>query len=143
MTQQYIEPTRQSRIGLLLVGLAAISIALVLFHFGPTFFQPPSSLSACEDIVHYRDMMQKASLFLLVPGLWLCFYASRILRSGQSPAPGAWVLHRAAVKTGPQVTRAGYLLLALGIVVAVSPVYFWSDLSQFEKEKVSLFCTGT
>lgn len=141
MTQEYIEPTRRSRIGLSLVGLAALSIALVLFYYGPTFFQPPSSLSVCDNLNHYRSMMQKSSLFLILPGIWLCFYAGRILRSGQSPAPGAWVLHRAAVKTGPKVIREGYLLLALGILIAVSPAYFWSDLSEPEREKVALFCS--
>lgn len=141
LTQEYIEPTRQSRIGLTLVSLTTIGIAFVLFHFGPTFFQAPPSLSVCEVLDHYRHMMQKGSLFLIIPGLWMCFYASKILRSGQSPPPGAWVLHRAAIKKGPHVTRVGYFLLTLGILVSVSPAYFWSDFSQFEKSKIDLVCT--
>lgn len=141
MTQEYIEPTRQSRIGLLLVGLSAFSLAIVLFLFGPTFFEAPATYPVCEALDHYRGMMQKGSLFLILPGLWLCFYASRILRSGQSPAPGAWVIHRAAIQTGPEVTQHGYFLLMLGLLIAVSPSYFWSDFSQFEKTSVALVCT--
>jgi len=143
LTQEYIEPTHQSQIGLTLVGLTAVCIAFVLFHFGPAFFQPPPTNSVCETLAHYRGMMQKGSLLLILPGLWLCFYAGRILRSGQSPAPGAWVLHRAVIKTGPHVTRVGIFLIALGIIVAVSPMYFWSDYSQFHKGSIDLACTGT
>ena len=142
LNQEYIEPTRQSRIGLALVGLAAVCLAVLLFLFGPGYFQAPPSLTVCEVLDHYRGMMQKGSLLLIIPGLWLCYYAGRILRSGQSPAPGAWVLHRTAVKTGPHVTRVGYFILALGVLVAVSPAYFWSDISQFEQSKVDIFCTG-
>jgi hypothetical protein len=142
LTQEYIEPTRQSRIGLSLVGLTAIGVAFGLIYFGPTYFQPPSSHSVCEALDHYRGMMQKGSLFLIIPGLWLCYYASRLLRTGQSPAPGAWVIHRAVIKTGPEVTQSGYFLLLLGMLIAASPSFFWSDFSQFEKENVALVCNG-
>jgi hypothetical protein len=143
MTNEYLEPSRNGWLAVtsvLVVGAAAL---LALHHFSPAVMDPLSAMpSVCDELAGYRRLTQMGSLLLLAPGLWLTLYGVRILRSGQSPPPDAWVLHRVLVKRGAHVKRVGILLIATGVLVCLLPAYFWSDVSRLGRAEVGQLCAG-
>jgi hypothetical protein len=138
---EYLEPMPQSRLGIGIAILAALLIGAALYHFSPPALSRLSAMpSLCEQLAGYRRWMQLFSAALPIPGLWLALYGRRILRSGQSPPPDAWVLHRVRIKRGPHVTRVGIALLVLGIAVTFVPLYFWTDQSRLDRASVAQVC---
>jgi hypothetical protein len=138
---EYMESTPGIRLAMASVLAVGIVVAWLIYAFAPLVMAPLAALpTLCEELAGYRALMQWFSLVLPVPGLWLVLYGSRILESGQSPPPGAWVLHRTLVKRGPHVTRVAVALAAVGLLVSLVPLYFWSDQSRHERTSIAEVC---
>ncbi len=114
-----------------------------MFLLSPLLMAPLAATpSLCDELAGYRRLVQTISLTLPVPGLWLAFYGRRILKSGQSPPPDAWVLHRVLVKRGAHVTRVGVMLVAVGVAITLLPAYFWYGRGPVEGHEVGRICEG-
>jgi hypothetical protein len=138
---EYMDATPRGRLAMASVIAATVAVAWLMYAFTPTVMAPLAALpELCEELAGYRALMQRFSIVLPVPGLWLVLYGSRILKSGQSPPPGAWVLHRTLVKRGPHVTRVAVALAAVGLLVSMVPLYFWSDYSRLQTASVAQVC---
>jgi hypothetical protein len=138
---EYLEPTRIGQLAMASVILAGLATLVMLYLLAPSVMGPMQSLpTLCAELDAYRRLIQKLSLALPIPGVWLALYGRRILKSGQSPPPGAWVLHRTLVKGGAHVKRVGWAIVAIGIVISVMPLYFWSEQSRQQRAAVAEVC---
>lgn len=143
MNEQYLEPTRRGRIAVLSVIAVAALVSILVYCVAPLLMAPLSATpSLCDELAGYRRLMQWISLLLVAPGIWLALYGRRILKSGQSPPPDAWVLHRVLVKRGAHVTRVGVLLVVIGVVVTLLPAYVWHERAPAPGTAVGQVCEG-
>lgn len=126
MSDEFVEPTRDGRRHLLwLLMLGILAGALLQFWLKPAFLSYVKSLPSCEQFKWLRIWLVSA---LCSPGLlalWGIVHSIRLLKSKQSPLPGAWVWRRTPVKRGEVVRLRAFALLFLSAVAIAVPVVGW------------------
>lgn len=122
---EFAEPTRSSRIKALLAFFFA---GMVWLFFGPAWralIQPRMDLPVCEALPWIRG----AAAFYLVSFLLVAALCARfsylILRSGQVPVPGAWLLFRRRIRRGWSAKLDGMAAGAMALFFIGLVAWLW------------------
>lgn len=152
MSEEFIEPTRQSRRNLLLV-YAALVIGFVFLQSWamPAFFDYGKSLPPCDQVIVLIKAIIATLLFPVAIGIWGVFHARKLIELKQFPLPGTWVFRRKLIKRGRAIRYRAYALLVLSVVLIVlcfaslrfiKPVFMSLAMKHNCSDKVSLGADG-
>jgi hypothetical protein len=126
VSEEFIEPTRQSRRNLLvLCGGGVVIGALLRFKLVPAVSSYISSLPECQQLPWVYAILASALCVPSVTAIWAVWYARRLLTLKQFPPPGTWVFRRTRIRRGATVRWQAFLLIAWSIACAPFPVYGW------------------
>lgn len=131
MTEEFLEAFPRSRRGLILLLVSVVALAAtVQFWLGPALFAHIESLPVCAQRPWWQALLIGTVGLLPVIALWSVGQARRILRSGQVPPPGTWVLRRTPIRRGAIARRRAYLLLAYAALTLAVTGYCLRLLSE-------------
>jgi len=128
MKEEFLEPTRATRIKLALayIGYGALLLGME-FYWSP-FMDYVKSLPSCQEII----WLQRISLFFGAFGIvtaFLCIRAAYwIFRSNQFPSPVAWIWNRAKIKRGMIVYVSGFVFIAMAFMMMSVFIFLWHFL---------------
>jgi len=106
---------------LVMFAAGGLLIALGLPRF-KQFFTSKTPEEAISIVVYSLVVVQ--FLFLVPFGLYLCFFAQRVLKSEQFPPPGQKVFKDTPIQRGTNAKLRSYILFAGGILIIVFAVIF-------------------
>jgi hypothetical protein len=120
--KEYIEPTPSVRRGLLLALILALAPAGVFFAFWPEIQAHLRAQSACELIAWLQVLNYSTAALAGAAAGTFAWSGAKVLRHGQAPAPGSWVLRRTRVLRGSAARRRAWVLLAAASVLVLCAV---------------------
>jgi len=127
----YVEPSQAARLrAMWLVGFAVLATSILQFLVAPSFFAFLNSLPICERFPWLQALLLGLMGVMALVGTWGVWLAHGILRSGQWPAPGAWVLRRTRIRRGVAAKLRAYGLLAVSGLSLSVPLLSWHFLGR-------------
>jgi hypothetical protein len=131
MQSDYIEPSQAARLrAAWLIGLAVLAASILQFLVAPRFFAFLDALPICEHLPWVQALLLGLMGVMALVGAWGVWLAHGILRSGQWPAPGAWVLRRTRIRRGVTAKLRAYGLLAVSGLSLSVPLVSWHSLGR-------------
>jgi hypothetical protein len=124
MSNEFIEPTRESRRNLLLLIAIGIVVGTSFkFWLMPALFAHINSLPLCDRLRWLRACLLGAISTPPLFALWAIPHAIRLLKLNQSPLPGTWVFQRTSIQRGRVVRLRAYFLLVTSVAACAFPVF--------------------
>ena len=122
MNERFLQPTAQTRTKVLAAAALWLALAVAMEIWWTPFMTYVSALPVCAGLPYLRSIsMAFAVLFGLAS--YACLRSGvRILRTGESPVPTAWVLFRTRIKTGWRAKADGLAMLTVAVLLAASPL---------------------
>jgi hypothetical protein len=126
MSDEFIEPTRESRRNLLLLAVVGIVVGVSLqFWLKPVFLEHMSSLPLCDRLKWLRACLLGVIATPPLLAFWSIPHAIKLLKLDQSPLPGTWVFQRTPIRRGRVVRLKAYFLLVLSLATLAFPLVGW------------------
>jgi hypothetical protein len=123
MSDEFIEPTPESRRNLLLLFFAALVVAGALkFWLMPALFSHIAGLPRCEQLRWLRGVLLVAIATPAIFGMWAIPQSLRLFKLNQSPLPGTWVWRRTPVRRGRAVRLRAAYVLVVGLAALAFPI---------------------
>ncbi|GGA83190.1 hypothetical protein GCM10011521_21890 [Arenimonas soli] len=118
MPGPFITPTPGQRLLALAKILIPVVVLLAVYQLARTIAAREPCGSACEFLPMMRVVIGLGTAILLALIVFFGSKGLRVLRSGQMPPPGTWVLLRTRVRTGAwaRLNALSYFLFCAGAV---------------------------
>ncbi len=131
MNDEFIEPTRHGRAGLILIWLVGVAgMAFLQFWVRPLLM----TLQGCDRVLLLERTL--ASGIGISMALVICggYSALKALKFKQMPLPGSWVWRRTPVQRGRRVTLKAYVFLAGSVILVLSLAWSWTLMQKAMQE---------
>ena len=117
-------PLRQRIVKLgILFGIAGVAIAVAEFRFFPWLREYLAVTDAGELHSRLRIVFAGLSLSILAAAAWAFHLGMRVLKIGQWPLPGAFVLRDTPVSTGRRARIMAWAMIVWAVCVAALGVF--------------------
>ena len=112
-------PLRQRIVKLgILFGIAGVAVVFAEFWFFPWLRTWLSVADATELQFRLRIVFAGLALSIFAPAAYMFHVGTRVLKTGQWPLPGSFVLRDTPVKSGRGVRVTGWAMIAWSVLAA-------------------------
>ena len=122
MNERFLNPTPATRWKLLAACASGLVVLLAMEIWWNPFMSYVEALPVCEGLPYHRGIFIAFTLGFAFASFSSLRAGRLILRAGESPFPGAWVLFRTRIKTGIRAKIDGYAMLAIAVLLAAAPI---------------------